>query len=121
MENGVVKSGSALDLLKKRLENVTNVLTKWQQDGTIDYIAERFTEGMQQAIKATSKLFDFIKENIGAIKTIAKLAAGFYIAAKASSIPFGDYFSTANYYDTCKALTLSGLELLLLLQLCGCL
>ncbi len=83
MENGVVKSGSALDLLKKKLENVANVLTKWQQDGTIDYIAERFTEGMQQAIEATSKLFNFIKENIGAIKTIAKLAAGFYIAAKA--------------------------------------
>lgn len=83
MENGLIKSGSALDLLKEKLQSVAAVLTQWQQDGTLDYIAERFTQGMQQAIDTATKVFNFIRENSGTIKTVLKLAAGFYVVAKA--------------------------------------
>ena len=83
MENGLIKSGSALDILKQKLEELANTLTKWQQDGTLDRIAEQFTVAMTQAINAVTNLFNFIKEHQKTIKIVLGLVAGFYAVAKA--------------------------------------
>ena len=83
MENGLIKSGSALDILKQKLEELANTLTKWQQDGTLDRIAEQFTVAMTQAIDAVTNLFNFIKEHQKTIKIVLGLVAGFYAVAKA--------------------------------------
>ena len=82
MENGIIKSGSALDLLKQKLQEIASLLTKWQQDGTLEYIAEKFTQGMYQAIEAVTKVFYYIKENWETIKLVLELATFFYLAAK---------------------------------------
>lgn len=83
MENGLIKSGSALDILKQKLEELANTLTKWQQDGTLDRVAEQFTVAMTQAIEAVINLFNFIKEHQKTIKIVLGLATVFYAVAKA--------------------------------------
>lgn len=83
MENGIIKAGSALDILKQKLEIVANTLTQWQQDGTLDKIAEQFTVAMTQATEAVTKIFNYIKENQKTIKTVLSFAIAFYSVAKA--------------------------------------
>lgn len=89
MENGLIKSGSALDILKQKLEELANTLTKWQQDGTLDRIAEQFTVAMTQAIEAITNLFNFIREHQKTIKIVAGMIALFYAGAK-TIILFGN-------------------------------
>lgn len=89
MENGLIKSGSALDILKQKLEELANTLTKWQQDGTLDRIAEQFTVAMTQAINAVTNLFNFIKEHQKTIKIVVGMIALFYTFAK-TIILFGN-------------------------------
>lgn len=78
MENGLIKSGSALDILKQRLEQLADTLTKWQQDGTLDEMAAKFTETMTKILDGITNFFKFIKENQTSIKVILGITAGFY-------------------------------------------
>lgn len=78
MENGLIKSGSALDILKQRLEQLADTLTKWQQDGTLDEMAAKFTETMTKILDGVTNFFKFIKENQTSIKVILGITAGFY-------------------------------------------
>lgn len=82
MENGLIKSGSALDILKQRLEQLADTLTKWQQDGTLDEMATKFTQTMTDILDGIANLFNFIKENQTSIKIIFGLTAVFYGLAK---------------------------------------
>ena len=82
MENGLIKSGSALDILKQRLEQLADTLTKWQQDGTLDEMAAKFTETMTKILDGATNFFKFIKENQTSIKVILGITAGFYGLAK---------------------------------------
>lgn len=82
MENGLIKSGSALDILKQRLEQLADTLTKWQQDGTLDEMATKFTQTMTDILDGIANLFNFIKENQTSIKIILGLTAVFYGLAK---------------------------------------
>lgn len=82
MENGLIKSGSALDILKQRLEQLADTLTKWQQDGTLDEMATKFTQTMTDILDGIANLFNFIKENQTSIKIILGLTAVFYGFAK---------------------------------------
>ena len=82
MENGLIKSGSALDILKQRLEQLADTLTKWQQDGTLDEMATKFTQTMTDILDGVTNFFKFIKENQTSIKVILGITAGFYGLAK---------------------------------------
>lgn len=82
MENGLIKSGSALDILKQRLEQLADTLTRWQQDGTLDEMAAKFTETMTKILDGVTNFFKFIKENQTSIKVILGITAGFYGLAK---------------------------------------
>ncbi len=82
MENGLIKSGSALDILKQRLEQLADTLTKWQQDGTLDEMAANFTETMNKILDGVTNFFKFIKENQTSIKVILGITAVFYGLAK---------------------------------------
>lgn len=84
MENGIIKSDSALDVLKQKLQIVADTLVKWQQDGTLNEIAVKFTETLSIIIDNVVSIFKFIKENQTSIKVILILTAGFYGFAKAA-------------------------------------
>lgn len=69
-DDGSVKAGSALDLIRGKIQLLADKLTQWQQDGTIDQIAEKFTTGLGSAIEfGTAALekgaaaLDWVKEN----------------------------------------------------------
>ena len=102
MENGLIKSGSALDILKQRLEQLADTLTKWQQDGTLDEMAAKFTETMSQVIDGVSSAFNYIKENKDIILFFLKMFTAVYGTAKAL-IFFGNVItSLRTIKDTAK-------------------
>ena len=106
MENGLIKSGSALDILKQRLEQLADTLTKWQQDGTLDEMAEKFTETMSQVIDGVSSAFNYIKENKDIILFFLKMTAVIYGTAKAVA-----FFKTAvSVFSTLKAFATGAYE-----------
>lgn len=80
-QDGTVKSGSMLDHLKEKLKSVADRMTQWQQDGTIDKIADKFTKGFDKMYNIVAKFFKFISKHKTALKA---LAAGF-ISLKAAS------------------------------------
>lgn len=82
MENGLIKSGSALDILKQKLEQLADTLTTWQQDGTLEEMANKFTEMMSKSLEVTTKFFNFISENKETILFFAKLTLYVYGAGK---------------------------------------
>ena len=106
MENGLIKSGSALDILKQRLEQLADTLTKWQQDGTLDEMAAKFTETMSQVIDGVSSAFNYIKENKDIILFFLKMTAVIYGTAKAVA-----FFKTAvSVFSTLKAFATGAYE-----------
>lgn len=82
MENGLIKSGSALDVLKQKLEQLADTLTMWQQDGTLEEMANKFTETMSKLIESATRTFDFVSENKETILFFAKLALYIYGVGK---------------------------------------
>lgn len=82
MENGLIKSGSALDVLKQKLEQLADTLTMWQQDGTLEEMANKFTETMSKLIESATRTFEFISENKETILFFAKLALYIYGVGK---------------------------------------
>lgn len=99
MENGLIKSGSALDILKQRLEQLADTLTKWQQDGTLDEMAAKFTETMAEVLDGVTNTFNYIKENKDIILFFLKMTAVIYGTAKAVA-----FFKTAvSVFSTLKA------------------
>ena len=60
-ESGTAKQGGLYEKLKIQLERVVSVLNKWQEDGTIDAIAEKVTTAVENMITFFSNLFNFIK------------------------------------------------------------
>lgn len=71
-----------MDILKQRLEQLADTLTKWQQDGTLDEMAANFTETMNKILDGVTNFFKFIKENQTSIKVILGITAVFYGLAK---------------------------------------
>ena len=106
MENGLIKSGSALDILKQRLEQLADTLTKWQQDGTLDEMAAKFTETMAEVLDGIANTFNYIKENKDIILFFLKMTAVIYGTAKAVA-----FFKTAvSVFSTLKAFATGAYE-----------
>lgn len=61
--DGSIRSGSALDLLKSKVQLLAGKLEQWQQDGTLDRIAQQFDQGLAKAVETAGKAFDWIVAN----------------------------------------------------------
>lgn len=57
--DGSIKSGSAMDLLKGKVSLLADKLQQWQQDGTIDKVAQKFTDGLGKAVEYGGKAFQW--------------------------------------------------------------
>lgn len=66
--DGSIKAGSALDLLKGKVQLLADRLQQWQQDGTIDRIAQKFTDGLGKAVEYAGKAFSWVTEHGDTIK-----------------------------------------------------
>lgn len=66
--DGSIKSGSALDFLKGKVSTLADRLQQWQQDGTIDKVAQMFTDGLGKAVEYAGKAFQWVTEHGDTIK-----------------------------------------------------
>ena len=66
--DGSIKSGSALDLLKGKVSMLADKLQQWQQDGTIDKVAQKFTDGLGKAVEYAGKAFRWVIDHGDTIK-----------------------------------------------------
>ena len=97
--DGSIRSGSALDLLKSKVQLLAGKLEQWQQDGTLDRIAQQFDQGLAKAVETAGKAFDWIVANGDTIRRwivglgsalamvkIVQFASGVIQAAKTVSL-----------------------------------
>ena len=83
MENGLIKTGSILDIMKKRMESISEIILKWQNDGTLDNVAKKMTVLFKEIVESATKTYNFIKNNHEAISALIKLLGWIYILTKA--------------------------------------
>lgn len=83
MEDGLIKTGSMLDMLRKKLQMVADKLIEWQNDGTLDEIAQKFTETFSKVIDAVIEVYNYLKDNKETIASIIKVVGTVYVFAKA--------------------------------------
>ena len=85
-EQGTVRQGSLYEKLKQQVERVVNLLNKWQEDGTIDAIAEKVTNAVEEMILFFRDLFDFISRHRTLIETMLVFVGSVYLATKAIAL-----------------------------------
>lgn len=66
--DGSIRSGSALDLLKGKVQLLAGKLEEWQQNGTLDRIAQQFDQGLARAVETAGKAFTWVTENGDTVK-----------------------------------------------------
>lgn len=85
-EQGTIKQGSMFDKLKQQIEKVVEILNRWQEDGTIEEIAEKVTKAVEKMIIFFSSLFEFIKKYRPLIETLLVFIGTIYLVTKAIAI-----------------------------------
>lgn len=61
--DGSIRSGSALDLLKGKVQLLAGKLEQWQQDGTLNRIAQQFDQGLARAAELAGQAFSWVAAN----------------------------------------------------------
>ncbi|MGL4954030.1 MAG: hypothetical protein ACRC4Y_00940, partial [Cetobacterium sp.] len=85
-DEGTIRQGSLYEKLKNQIERVVAVLNKWQEDGTIDEIAEKVTKAVEDMITFFSNLFEFVKEHRVIIETVLVFVGSIYLTIKALAV-----------------------------------
>ena len=82
--DGSVRTGSALELLKGGVSSLAGRLEQWQQDGTLDAIAQRLDQGIARAADFAGQAFQWLQANgdtlLARLKPLAATIAAFKIA-----------------------------------------
>lgn len=82
-EDGIVKSGSLLDLIKGKVQLLADKLQQWQNDGTLQNIADKASQVFSTIYSVVSKVFNFVVQHKDTIITIASMAVAFTVVNKA--------------------------------------
>lgn len=82
MENGLIKTGSILDIIKNKMQLISEVLLKWQSDGTLDKVAKEVTIVFTEIANSVMSAYNFIKENHEVIINLTKFLGIIYILTK---------------------------------------
>lgn len=76
--DGVIRAGSPLDILKGKVQGVAKTLEQWQQDGTMDAIAQKAGNILASGINKATGAVKFLKDNMSWLKPVmAAVVAGF--------------------------------------------
>jgi len=70
-EDGSIRQGSLYEMLKNKIKTVADVLEKWQNDGTLNRIADQVTNGVSKAIEFFSKTIGWLKDNMSWLMPVA--------------------------------------------------
>lgn len=79
---GTIRTGSILDKLKLKVQQLADKFAQWQQDGTLDRIASEFTRVFEKIYNTVSSVFTFINKNKDIIITLGSIFAGFAVGIK---------------------------------------
>lgn len=82
MENGLIKTGSILDIIKNKMQLISEVLLKWESDGTLDNLAKEFTIVFTEIANSVMSAYNFIKENHEGIIALTKFLGLIYVLTK---------------------------------------
>lgn len=82
MENGLIKTGSILDIIKNKMQLISEVLLKWESDGTLDKAAKEVTIVFTEIANSVMNAYNFIKENHEVIIDLTKFLGIIYILTK---------------------------------------
>lgn len=66
--DGSIRAGSALDVLKGKVSILAEKIEQWQQDGTIDRLAQQFDQGLAKGLDLASQAFQWVTDNSDTIK-----------------------------------------------------
>lgn len=109
--DGVVRQGSALDLLSKKLDSIADKFTQWQSDGTIDSLAVKVDAFAKKAFDAMDKLGNgiiWIKDNADTLIPVVKTLGGLFAFGYATKKVYGLYTGLKKVKTVFKALSLMG-------------
>lgn len=82
MENGLIKTGSILDIIKNKMQLISETLLKWESDGTLDKVAKEVTVVFTEIANSVMSAYNFIKENHEVIIALTKFLGIIYILTK---------------------------------------
>lgn len=82
MENGLIKTGSILDIIKQKMALLRDILIKWEEDGTLDDLAKEFTIVFTEIANSVMSAYNFIKENHEVIIDLTKFLGIIYVLTK---------------------------------------
>ena len=82
MENGLIKTGSILDIIKQKMALLRDILIKWEEDGTLDNLAKEFTIVFTEIVNSVMSAYNFIKENHEIIIALTKFLGVIYVLTK---------------------------------------
>lgn len=82
MENGLIKTGSILDIIKNKMQLISEVLLKWESDGTLDKVAKEVTVVFTEIANSVMSAYNFIKENHEVIIALTKFLGIIYVLTK---------------------------------------
>lgn len=80
--DGEIRAGSALDILKGKIKGVADTFAKWQNDGTLDAIAQKLGGYLSAAFNTVGKAISFCKNNASWLIPVIKGLAASFIAFK---------------------------------------
>lgn len=66
--DGSIRSGSALDMLKDKVRLLAGKLEEWQQNGTLDRIAQQFDQGLARGAELVGNAFQWVLDHGDTIK-----------------------------------------------------
>lgn len=79
-EDGTVRQGSLYETLKNKITSIADRLTQWQQDGTLDKIADKVTNTVAKAFDGCSNAIAWLKDNMSWIMPVASGLIATFIA-----------------------------------------
>lgn len=85
-EDGTIKQGSLLEKVKIKVKEVATLFQQWQEDGTIQKIADSITTIFGSVFDVVSKVINFIIENEKFIAPIAAIFLGFLIGIEVAKV-----------------------------------
>lgn len=102
--DGTVKTGSLIDKLKTKVKQLADKFTEWQQDGTLQALADKFTQvftiiynvvsGFVNFVIAHKDLFAFLAVAFTGLAIGIKVAQGLSIAMKGLQIAWAVFNGT---------------------------
>ena len=105
--DGSIRSGSALDLLKGKVETLAGRLQQWQQDGTLESLATKFDQGLRKGMQAAGAAAQWLRDNGGRLLASIKALVVAVAAVKLVKLGMDTVKTARDFYLFSKTVALT--------------